>query len=376
MFTARELLNNLDEIVSYQNIHKKEYEKVIKGFKNRLTNFSDELEQFDYKIEKIIHDFSNIDNAEEGINYLLDIHKEHKTWRKRIVQTLNIIDNIESTSINTNRVNEIISSNDAVSERIFKEINFFEKYRIENKKSFADYVILSSKEHLISSEKLNFYDLAVYRAICTLFEHGHQLMTYKMILHSLSGSKTKTPKQSQLNDIEKSVVKMKNAMITIYLKENSYNNENNILREKLLYVQIDRNDYTINGNKSTTRVVKLLREPILFRLAKKYLKADTMSIDIIKVPISSTKANIEIKEYMIRKMARLISNSRETDDSRYKNIFFESIYNDLKANNASRKKKVREVILKILHYWIEVKYIKSFYITRKNHIYNSINIKF
>ncbi|WP_101774086.1 hypothetical protein [Peptostreptococcus faecalis] len=375
---TKKLLDQL-ETITYSNKFNCE-STYIELFSSNLNEFLNLLNNFDKKLLYTIHKLNmNFFYKKDTIQYLMEVYKTHDSWRKRVFQTLDTLNDRDSLiKINTTKINSLFALNSSVNKMIFSGINLFEKHQVETaEEDFASSVILSSDKDIFISSKFNLYDFGVLRAICTLYESGLSSMTYKMILHALTGFKSRSPYQGQIDDIKYSINKMSMTEVTLYLKDPSksafYND--NVVKENLLYILFEDNNFVVNGQSSKSEGIRILREPILYRISKEYSKIEPLDATIIRAPISSTKKNIIIKEYMLHviKLIELSTDNSEKDVSTEINLV--TVYDDLNADTTQEKKKIRDTIVEILDYWVKIKYIKNYNLVKEKNKYNSIIIK-
>lgn len=159
-----------------------------------------------------------------------------------------------------------------------------------------------------------------------------------------SGSRVVTKKQEYL--IKQSFEKIKNFKICIYDKD-----LNSITIENLIYTMYF-------SHKDLYLIVK---EPLIYRLAKSYNMYTSIDSRIYYTETSVTTLNILIKEYLIYRIF-INTNSSIT-------IVFSDIYSDLKSNSNQNNKRIRDFIVRMLEYWKKNDYIKDYNIFTKNNIY-------
>ena len=164
-----------------------------------------------------------------------------------------------------------------------------------------------------------------------------------------SGSRVVTKKQEYL--IKQSFEKIKNFKICIYDKD-----LNSITIENLIYTMYF-------SHKDLYLIVK---EPLIYRLAKSYNMYTSIDSRIYYTETSVTTLNILIKEYLIYRIF-INTNSSIT-------IVFSDIYSDLKSNSNQNNKRIRDFIVRMLEYCKKNNYIKDYNIVTKNNIYISFTI--
>lgn len=159
-----------------------------------------------------------------------------------------------------------------------------------------------------------------------------------------SGSRVVTKKQEYL--IKQSFEKIKNFKICIYDKD-----LNSITIENLIYTMYF----------SQKDLYLIVKEPLIYRLAKSYNMYTSIDSRIYYTETSVTTLNILIKEYLIYRIF-INTNSSIT-------IVFSDIYSDLKSNSNQNNKRIRDFIVRMLEYWKKNNYIKDYNIFTKNNIY-------
>ena len=105
----------------------------------------------------------------------------------------------------------------------------------------------------------------------------------------------------------------------------------------------------------------IVKEPLIYRLAKSYNMYTSIDSRIYYTETSVTTLNILIKEYLIYRIF-INTNSSIT-------IVFSDIYSDLKSNSNQNNKRIRDFIVRMLEYWKKNYYIKDYNIFTKNNIY-------
>lgn len=105
----------------------------------------------------------------------------------------------------------------------------------------------------------------------------------------------------------------------------------------------------------------IVKEPLIYRLAKYYNLYTSIDSRIYYTETSVTNLNILIKEYLIYRIF-INTNSSIT-------IVFSDIYSDLKSNSNQNNKRIRDFIIRMLEYWRKNNYIKDYNIVTKNNIY-------
>ncbi|WP_101774038.1 hypothetical protein [Peptostreptococcus faecalis] len=340
--------------ITNKKILNNEY-KYINAFCHNLALFYENLKKFDEKIVKLINILDNDCNYrnQNYLDFLTSLYTRHYYWKERACKTIDIFNN-EGISLEEKclKINKITFSVSLIDTIIFHKLDFFKKNQVYGVNNMESYYFCSNDNKLISAG-LNLYDIAIYRTICTIYDCGFNIISNNMIVKVLSGKKNNKLEKLQKDDISKSITRIKNTSITIIDK-----NGNKIVKENLIYLLEKKN------------IIKILRDPILYRIGKFEFKTIKVPIEVMETPNSFTKTNIIIKEFLIFEI--LYS---EWDKANTIRINIDKIYNILNSKSSQLRKKIRNHIINILCYWKDINYISDYYLEKHHNKFTHIVIE-
>lgn len=322
------ILKNIEDITKYEDQIAMELSKYINNFCIDINSFnSDLISAFNY-----LHD--KLPNKKTLCNTIINNYQNNLLLDEDLRKLYLILNN---RNIKSNRV---IPKNDYIYRMNLDltniidnsyELKFMIKYKIIDNFEFS---IIPNIES--NCKTLNLLDIAVLRTIFLFFYNNIFIVNNKNIYRYLSSNNSRMVTNKQEKMINDSIQKLKNLDIIVY--DNINNSE---IREKIIYIAtLDKNNFII------------LRETLLYKIARKKNLYTKLDKKIYTCPISMTKDSLLIKEYLIY---RIILNK-----SKYAKLFFHDIYIHLNMFSPQDKKKARYFIIKILNYWKEEMYIQYF----------------
>lgn len=214
--------------------------------------------------------------------------------------------------------------------------------------------------------RLNEYDRAVYNAVTSLYVVGNEIITIDMIYRAMTGkTKSNLKAQKHLEEIQKSMDKLRHTNANIDLT-NEFNQRNsNKLQEYIL------NDMLLNWKSIRVKVkdkivmgYQIHSIPILYEYANIVGQVLTVDINILDIPLDNTDKIITLKNYLIRRVEGIKgkNNLKNNHINLIKIYEILDIYDKDKTKKQIEKaeSKVREQIKSILDYWKAEKYIKQY----------------
>ncbi len=218
-----------------------------------------------------------------------------------------------------------------------------------------------------SSEKLTNFDREVMDAISTLAPHM-KVMSASDIFRVITGKQNEkfvTPQQRER--IDQAMERCGRCMVEIdvtkqYLEK--FASQKEATKEiKFSGRLISYTKLTHRGtNRGVSTFYKILDMPPIFQLAESIGKVSMFPFYLLNTPAAKTESNIVVQSFLLR-----------TIDEMKKNIYpsphikWDEIYRVAEIDITVRqyKQKVRESVVKILDYWVEVGFIESYsYTTR------------
>ena len=216
----------------------------------------------------------------------------------------------------------------------------------------------------ISHEKwLTPFDREILSIVSSLYAAGNTYQSPQMIFQAMSGNKEKVklPPEMRAKIIE-SLRKLRATTIEInasqeekagWSKKGKY--EGSLLPSERVEV------ITLNGQK-VVDCIHFLRNSPLYDYAEGKNQISRVNIEMLQAPVNNTTENIELKFYLLR----LISSMKNSKSKLKPVIRYDSLYEYLgiDENNTSdilhKKKDIRDRVKKILNFWVEQGFIRSF----------------
>ena len=313
-------------------------------------------------------------------------------------------DNIEqkdpSIKSKTTRAKETVLSLSKIEDNLFNPANHDELFgqhgkSLEDKTDFRvltdrkkDVVTLLSVDwdendlkergvNIPSWNRLTAFDRAVCTAVASLFFAGNRHLTSRMVYQVLCGNKAKVnPTPDILKQISRSISRMSVIRVTVdaTAEVRAKRNVRAEYEDYLLNTTIVR--ATINGVMADC--VQVNTPPILYLYANAKNQIARMNIKMLDAPINNTPENIELKDYLMRR----ISGTRSDKSKLNNTIRYDTIYEylELEATGYSvqglrdKKKAVRDTVKRILEDWTTKGEIKGFNEVSEGRTKTKINI--
>lgn len=237
-----------------------------------------------------------------------------------------------------------------------------------------DFQGLVEKGLIIRDEdRLTPLDRAVYSAIVTLWVEGHkdgnrynEYVTPRVIFQLLSGNsgQSKDIGAEVRKEILRSIDKMRCTDITIDFSkecEESHGKYNKVNYKGSILPSERVECVKLNGNEAYD-CIHLLCAPPLYGYAEAKNQIVTVSVQMLNTPLRNTPENIELKEYLLRRIL-----SMKKPKSRQSNIIkYDTIYKILRLCGSSKqdlyrkKKKIHDNIIRLLDFWKQENFICSY----------------
>lgn len=233
-------------------------------------------------------------------------------------------------------------------------------------------VTLDCPEHMkiYGDFTLTNYDKSIINGVVSILESGNRNFTIPMLYHAMTGKENPTVDEITFEELKWKLDTMRKLSIHIDLTEE--------VRAHLIERRLDGgiesfsiegyllplNKYSgvINGKRS--EMYQIIDTPPLHSYAKLKKQIASVSIDLLKAPLNNTAITIPLKTYLLGRIEAMKNqNNSMTRDK----ILFSSVYRELGAESADKKKKKRirdytEIVLThfaSLHYIIKYQMIKE-----------------
>lgn len=207
-------------------------------------------------------------------------------------------------------------------------------------------------ENVKITKKLEPYDKLVYIAINALYNAGQDTMSAKMIYNAMG--KQGNPPSEEIEKINDSITKMNGAHIYI---DNSQEVEAKYKYPHFKYdaslLPMERKTVYVNGQLCET-AVHIFREPPLISFAKDRNQITTIPIKLLQAPLKKTDQNIQIEDYLIRRIAHAKSGRQP------KKILYSTIFDNAGITEPKQRLRAKEKIKKYLDYYISCEHIKAY----------------
>ena len=348
-------------------------------------------------IKKMLHlhfDFFKDDDEATGELYTIifdtvesNPHVSHD--KEKLGATINytkIPDIIYIPNVVTNRPSKLVCPIDKVSERAFNGEIGKVNVRVSNKKSSNEVKTLlnidfNSKNVKFDDEtSLTLYDREVYNAITSLYVDGkNEHITPQMIYQTMTGNKKTnlTPKQHQYATINESIKKLMYVRMVIDASEETKAFGIDLFKYEGPAINAEKITASMNG--TTTEVLHILKEPVLYTYAARKNQIGRIDIDLLNSPVNKTEEIIVLQGYLYRRILAMKRNEKRSNTIVY-NTIYEQVGIPAGSDNATKKKKykIREATKKILTKKKEKEqgFISGYSENKRGREYYSINIKF
>lgn len=238
--------------------------------------------------------------------------------------------------------------------------------------------IRSDKNIVADMSKLTNFDMSIYDAVVSLIEDGNYIMSPAMIFRKLTGQPAEAfVTQHQIDEVKQSMERLRSVYAAVdhtdqaraYRKDvDTY-----IIRDYLLVYE--EQVAILNGAIVEAYVFPFdakgkIKQPILHRYADMYKQIQSIPYKLLAVPINNTPSNIELRDYLFRRIWAIRSGSISNK------ILFSTLYEDLGLSNEPRTKKqrTREAVTAILEFLKKEGDIKGYSENKKGKITESVTI--
>lgn len=203
----------------------------------------------------------------------------------------------------------------------------------------------------IFKRQLSSYDWLIHDAINSIYQAGNQFMTISTIANVITGNPDSdyNPSPKTRREIEDSI----QALISTPIRMN-YSEEAQAYKVGFDYQEGKTYQYygnVINGEIVTQRVngqltdgvLHILKEPILFSLARKKNQISTIDIKFLSSPTYMTKTALELRDYLMRRIERMRPTGKKQTPKKltHRTIKLVSMYEAVGAENKRSDEKKR-----------------------------------
>lgn len=228
---------------------------------------------------------------------------------------------------------------------------------------------------ILPENKLNAYDKAIYKSICTLWDKNKEnTITGDQILNLLSGNQGKKITNTQRESVDNTIKKLSTTLVEYDATEQvkriarerhadfdefkSFTYRGNMLHVDTLKAK------TKQGNYSTA--YKILKPPVFLEYSREIKQIGRISADLYAIDdISNTVRNIALKDIIFETIEMIKNPNNSYESDRLYLTGERGVYNQLQSIDnevfdAKQKNRIRDDIEKILNHCIEKSYIKNY----------------
>ena len=225
----------------------------------------------------------------------------------------------------------------------------------------------SSGVSIAREDRITPYDREIHNAVATLASAGNEYINPSMIFQIISGNSGNTNISPETRkDILRSLNKMMITLVTI--DASAEVTSKMITKVKGIYqgpmIPAERVEIMILNGNETRDCIHLFRTPPLYDYARDKNQIGIIDIKMLDTPLSNTKENIELKGYLLKRIASIKNTKSHMSDT----IRYDTIYEYLRIDTNTPDKdllrhkymEVRNKVKKLLDFWIKMGLITSY----------------
>ncbi len=212
------------------------------------------------------------------------------------------------------------------------------------------------------------YDREIHNAVATLASAGNEYINPSMIFQLLSGNTGSTNDMSP--ETRKSILRSIDIMMAtlVTIDASAEVSSHMITKTTGIYkgalIPAERVEIMeLNGQK-VTDCIHLLRTPPLYDYARDKNQIGSIDIKMLDTPLSNTKENIELKGYLLKRIASIKNTKSHMSDT----IRYDTIYEYLRIDTNTPDKDllrhkymdIRNKVKKLLDFWVKMGLITSY----------------
>ncbi len=327
------ILNNMSNYTIIENSERYFYMENLKFIYDEVSRLNDEIHTLLSKNSVFLKNNLLFD-------HLISIYNEHDEWLKTIETLTYSLDKKITFSRLKKLSLHMLKIDGEYYYEDFPNLHYMKKYMINDDISF---ILINN--HTSQHDKVDFIDISILRTLFLLYKNSIFRVRNKHIFKYLSLNDSENITKKQQDFISSRLKKLENIEIIV---DNRILNK--VYKEKFIYfLKLDEND------------ILILKKPVIFELSKKYNRCENLDANAVLCPISMTTTGLITKEYLVYKML--------LRGNKFNRLYFNDIYSELNIHTFQKKKKIRDIIIKILEYWKNINIIKKFRIHTENNHY-------
>ena len=203
-------------------------------------------------------------------------------------------------------------------------------------------------EGLSISREIDSFDQRVYDAICTLYECGNKIITMGQIYYAMGGKSNLSQKTKE--NINKSVVKLWSTKVFVDETKDyeKYLPKDGKIKHRGRILNISFKDAYIH-NKYVESAIVLLEEPYILQFSKRRNQVEAIPRNVIETSNRMTVKSLAIENYLLTRISRMKSASRNNRKNTSNRILFDSIIE--KAHEKNKPQRVIDTARKFLDHY-------------------------
>lgn len=206
------------------------------------------------------------------------------------------------------------------------------------------------------SREIDSYDQRVYDAICTLYDCGNRIISFRQI-HFTMGYTTE-PSADNYKKLNESILRLSSTKI--YIDETrdykDYLPKDVQLKRRGRILNVTFRDVIVNGKVIET-AISILEEPCLLEFSRRRKQIETIPRCVIEIKGQKTRKSLAIENYLLTRISRMKSAKRNNTQTSNK-IRFDSIIE--KANEKNKPQRVIDKTISFLEHYKATAWIKDY----------------
>lgn len=223
------------------------------------------------------------------------------------------------------------------------------------------------------------YHKSIINGVVSILESGNRNFTIPMLYHAMTGKENPTIDEITFEELKWKLDTMRKLSIHIDLTEE--------VRAHLIERQIDGGleSFSIDGyllplnkysgviNGKRCEMYQIIDTPPLHSYAKLKKQIASVSIDLLKAPLNNTSITIPLKTYLL---GRIEAMKNENNSITRDKILFSSVYRELDAIDADKKKKkrIRDYTETVLTHFAALSYISKYQMIKEGRTITGVRI--
>lgn len=310
------------------------------------------------ELKTILYDMEKYYDKEVQFEQLLEGYGKEVFFKYIEKNSPSFEKTIETAKLITKKIHEIEYPLDKVNSKLWglqpgKQVPL-KAEKDESEEQANIYVMLDFDELQNNiSRPLTYYDKKVFLSVCNLKNNGNDIVTTTQIYKAM-GNKSR-PATSDREKILKSLKVMSMCRVSLDNTEeaNLYPKYDKVKTDFYLLpttiIEGYKNHHVIDD------AIHILELPKLFIFSKNRKQITKAPIELLESPISQTEANLQLEDYLLRRIAQM-KNKPEIS----KTIVLETIYENCNINDRLKKSRLPDKLTRILGHWKKIKWIKGY----------------